>query len=177
MLRAFHLQLQTCLPEWCPLTLAALAMFPRAPGAVSFPCFSHAVGLMLLSCCSPAVILMTLHLQTPDSVLSRFSWEVIATSVGITSPFSLPTHLLLVYISGGTKLISHPACDTHNIKWFQAITFEWVPITIISLLWQKHYRAAWREVQKRMLSEDPLPIFFNGPCGRALPFLSLSQSL
>lgn len=35
---------------------------------------------------------MTLHLQTPDSVLSRFSWEAIATRVGITpSPPAFPT--------------------------------------------------------------------------------------
>lgn len=89
LLRAFHLQLQTCLQALGPLTLAALAMFPRTPGAVSFPCFSQAVVLMLLFCHSHVVILMTLHLQAPDSVLCRFSWEAIATSVGITPPFPL----------------------------------------------------------------------------------------
>lgn len=89
LLRASDLQLQTCLSELCPLTLAALAMFSRAPGAGSFPCFSHAAVLMPLLCCSHIVILMTLHLQDPDSVLSRFSWEAIATSVGITLPFTL----------------------------------------------------------------------------------------
>lgn len=64
-------------------------MFPRAPGAVSFPRFSHAVVLMLLFCRYHVVILMTLHLQVPDSVPNRFPWEVIATSVGITPLFPL----------------------------------------------------------------------------------------
>lgn len=121
LLRAFHLQLQICLPELGPLTLAALAMFPRAPGTLSFPCFSHGAVILLFSCCYSYDLAPASPWQCSQQFLVGSDSHQHENHTFFPS---FPHPLLLVYISGGTK--QPPSMWHPQHKWFQPIGFEWV---------------------------------------------------
>lgn len=79
------------LPSTTPYLLSSpssVSSHPSCLGNVSQSLGGSTFPFFFSCCCSHAVILTTLHLQIPDRVLGRFSWEAIATSVTIT-PSSL----------------------------------------------------------------------------------------
>lgn len=99
-----------------------LGNVPQSSWGSIFPlffscCWSHAV-ILLLSCCYSNDLAPASPWECSQQVLMGSDCHQRGNHPSFPS---FPTFLLLFYISGGTKLINYPACDTHNISDFNNI--------------------------------------------------------